>query len=290
VDSCSYRLKLEWANLDTYFTHQVDDKVTEWYGQRTLKEFLNTTEYPFCIKEVEYNPIQCNTDINSIILNYHTQYKNQNCNFLAIDKNSGKQIFLRCNDLILFPKYFENWVIYEIYYSSTPHHILEYCNLKIELEYITNHSQYFTFLPLAKLMYLSLCIDEVTHDNYQTELVQSILVGFERIFKNKKSVFEIKDSIQSKPSWMRFCKSVRSSFIHNELEQVIAGGVCFDSSRIFKNMNSIHTIMSVNHGLYEGLKQSQFFNEFLKTDKAEHDLLSTIPIPLQNKNSTLLMK
>jgi hypothetical protein len=291
----AYRLKIEWANLETYFTRVEDEIITEWFSHRNLQRFLNSVEYPFSFNDVEFNPDYYTSidgfgsDINAVIINYHLKYISQNCNFLAFDKFSDKQIFLRTNDLMLFPKYFENWIVYEIYYNSTPHHIIEYYSIKKELDYVINHSQYFKYLPLSDMMYISLCLDAVNHDNCRTELIQSVLVGFERIFKNKKTFFEIKNAILTKPNWMRFCKSVRSSFLHSELDHVFQVDNSIGNDFSLRNMNSIEVVIAANQDLNKKLKHAQFFEEFLRTDNTELTLLKTIPVSLTNKNSTLLI-
>jgi hypothetical protein len=291
IKNLSYRLKIEWANLETYFTHKDDGVTTDWYTRGELRDFFNDNDYPFSLRLVEYNAeyfATCNgfgDNVDAIITDYNLNYKSQNFNFLAFDPVTSLKLIVRTNDLVFFPKFFENWIVEELTYQNTPHHLTDFYNLKQELHFQTNKSQFIQDISFAQLLLLTLNFIHLTEDNKSSEFVQSMLLQYKDVIQDSKQIFEFKNIIESRPSWLRFCMNVKSWYYPKNPSM-------FNTSKIgvvdlpFK---SLKAAFECNLSIASELQSTIFFNDYLKIGSNELKVLQTLPIPIINKTKTIIV-
>jgi hypothetical protein len=291
IKNLSYRLKIEWANLETYFTHKDDGIVTDWYTRGELKDFFNDNDYPFSLKMVEYNPeyfATCNgfgDNVDAIITDYNLNYKAQNFNFLAQDPFSDMKLIVRTNDLVFFPKFFENWIVEELTYQNTPHHISDFYNLKNELYYQSKKSDFINNISFAQLLLLTLNFSHITNDNVSSVFIQSMLSQYQNTYKDMKEIFEIKNIVESRPSWLRFCMNVKSWYYPKNPESFLTNKI----GPIDLPFKSLQTAFDCNLSIAKLLHNAMFFNDYLRIGDNETRLLETLPIKINDKTKTIIV-
>lgn len=120
-----YILNLEWAGLDSHFTHKnVFDEVTDWYEHSNIIRFLQSNFNPFYIRNVVVNtqigldihgfdPFDFETRVIKLALDYTQE-------FLAYNEHTQTLLIVSDAMILAYPKYFENWLMFPI--NTSPHH------------------------------------------------------------------------------------------------------------------------------------------------------------------------
>jgi hypothetical protein len=133
-DSIYCQFQLEWYGLDMLFTFEDYHSgiITDWFKANTLGLFGGTNTLPFKIVNVTFNPNKGITPYQQeeleqrLMVDWADSYNP----LLAINQSTNQYLLVAPYALMMFPKYFEGWLIVPTSHYSSFAVILEYFNLK----------------------------------------------------------------------------------------------------------------------------------------------------------------
>jgi hypothetical protein len=258
VQNDSYSLKIEWADIDSNFTHYVDNELTDVFNASSFAEFMNgyydnnIRLIDVKINEELYSELFVNIDAYIDWLNSYPD--DFSINFLAKSPDEKQKLIIRTTDLYLFPKFFENWSIIPI----TGHTSKNYqTNLKllIALQFkgttCWNFSDYLYFTLVNK----KICKDKRFGFSHQPQFRQTIeeLKAQHTDFCNYIQLGITNDKLED---WDNICNSFYSWYTRENIN-TSHSVTLFDEFKMLKDLMSDIELFSIAYQDFE--KQNDLF-------------------------------
>jgi hypothetical protein len=268
----SYSLKIEWIDIDSNFTHYVDNELTDVFNASCFAEFMcgyydnNIRLIDVKINEELYSELFVNIDA---YIDWLNSYRDDfSINFLAKSPDEKQKLIIRTSDLYLFPKFFENWSIIPL----TGHTSKAYqTNLKhlIALQFKGtagwNFSDYLYFTLVNK----KICKDNRFGFSHQPQFRQTIeeLKSQHTDFCNYIQLGITSDTLED---WDNICNSFYSWFTRESVKNS-------QSTPLFDEYNKLKEFMT----------DVELFSIAYQDFDVQNELFIGLPFDLINRRLTV---